>query len=129
MEEPEPKEDSVEQTTEEPPVEGHTTKEGDTEEPPVEGPPVEESTVKKKIPIGEYRQQMKNRGRVNRKEYRQFRKDLLDKKELELEVEISNGMNDPKNVKDAMTERGLMKTLKKLRKCMGLVKMSLSWIT
>ena len=53
------------------------------------------------------------------KNTRQFRKDLLDKKELELEVEISNGMNDPKNVKlSAMTERGLMKTLKKLKKCM-----------
>ena len=98
VEEPVLKEDSVEQTTEEPPVEGHTTK-VDTEEPPVEGPPVEESTVKKKIPIGEYRQQMREQSRVNRKEYRQFRKDLLDKKELELEVEISNGMNDPKNVR------------------------------
>jgi hypothetical protein len=37
--------------------------------------------------------------REEQKEYRQFRKDLLDKKELELGVEISRAMNDPKNVK------------------------------
>ena len=37
--------------------------------------------------------------REEQKEYRQFRKEFLDKKELELGVEISKGMNDPKNVK------------------------------
>jgi len=60
---------------------------------------VEESTVRKKVPIGEYKKQMREQSRINRKEYRQFRKELLDKKELDLEVEISSGMNDPKNVK------------------------------
>ena len=95
VEEPVLKENSVEEQTKE---------EGDTEELPVEEqtteePPLKESTVKKKIPIGEYKQQMREQSRVKRKEYRQFRKDLLDKKELELEVEISSGMNDPNNVK------------------------------
>ena len=75
-------------------VEEQTTEEGDTEESPVE-----ESTVRKKIPIREYKKQLREQSRINRKEYRQFRKELLDKKELELEVEISSGMNDPKNVK------------------------------
>ena len=82
-------------SVEEPPVE-----EPHVEEPPVEEPvAVEESTVRNKIPIGEYKQQMREQSRINRKEYRQFRKELLDKKELDLEVEISSGMNDPKNVK------------------------------
>ena len=36
--------------------------------------------------------------REERKEYRQFRKNLLDKKELGLGVEIAKGMNDPKNI-------------------------------
>lgn len=97
-------------SVEEPPVE-----EPPVEEPPVEEPvavesleepareesptAVEESTVRNKIPIGEYKQQMREQSRINRKEYRLFRKDLLDKKELNLEVDISSGMNDPKNVK------------------------------
>lgn len=81
-------------------VEEQTTEKLITEEPPVEDQATEEeSTVKKKIAIGEYKQQMREQSRIKRKEYRQFRKDLLDKKELELEVEISSGMNDPKNVK------------------------------
>lgn len=81
-------------------VEEQTTEEQSTEEPPVEDQTTEEeSTVKKKIPIGEYKQQIREQSRINRKEYRKFRKDLLDKKELELEVEISSGMNDAKNVK------------------------------
>jgi hypothetical protein len=95
VEEPVLKEIPVEeQTTEEPSAEEQTTEEGNTEEPPVE-----DSTVRKKIPIREYKQQLREQSRINRKEYRQFRKELLDKKELELEVEISSGMNDPKNVK------------------------------
>ena len=95
VEEPVLKEIPVEdQATEEPSPEDQATEEGNTEEPPVE-----ESTVRKKIPIREYKQQMREHSRVKRKEYRQFRKDLLDKKELELEVEISGGMNDPKNIK------------------------------
>ena len=49
--------------------------------------------------MGEYKQQIREKSRINRKEDRKVRKDLLDKKELELEVEISSGMNDPKNVK------------------------------
>ena len=119
VEEPVLKEDSVEQTTEEPPVEGQTTKEGDTEEPPVEGPPVEESTVKKKIPIGEYKQQMREQSRVNRKEYRQFRKDLLDKKELELDVEISSGMNDPKNVKLRDDRKRINENIEEIKEMYG----------
>jgi len=88
-----------EPATEEPPVEEPPVEEPPVEEPPVEEPPVEESTVKKKIPIGEYKQQLREQSRLRRKEYRKFRKELLDNKELELEVEISSGMNDPKNVK------------------------------
>lgn len=110
VEEPVLKEPPVEEPVtgeppvEEPPVEEPVTgepliEEPPVEEPPVEEPPVEESTVKKHIPIGEYKQQLREQSRINRKEYRQFRKDLLDKKELELEVEISSGMNDPNNVK------------------------------
>ena len=91
LEEPVLKEDPVEEKSTE---ETHLKEDQTTEELHVE-----ESTVRKKIPIGEYKQQMREQSRIKRKEYRQFRKELLDKKELDLEVEISSGMNDPKNVK------------------------------
>ena len=130
VEEPVLKGDSLEeQTTEEPPEEEQTTEEPPEEEQTTEEPPeeeqtteesrVEESTVKKKIPIGEYKQQMREQSRVKRKEYRQFRKDLLDKKELDLEVEISSGMNDPKNVKLRDDRKRINENIEEIKEMYG----------
>lgn len=119
VEEPVLKVDPVEQTTEESPAEDQTTEESPAEEQTTEESPVEESTVRKKIPIGEYKQQMREKSRINRKEYRQFRKDLLDKKELELEVEISSGMNDPKNVKLRDDRKRINENIEEIKEMYG----------
>lgn len=111
VEEPIVKEDSIEEKS----TEETLLKEDQT----TEESPVEESTVRKKIPIGEYKQQMREQSRIKRKEYRQFRKELLDKKELDLEVEISSGMNDPKNVKLRDDRKRINENIEEIKEMYG----------
>jgi hypothetical protein len=102
-----------------------TLEEKVTEEPSVDESKVDESTfeslsVKKKIPIGEFKQQMREQSRLKRKEYREFRKELLDNQELELNVSISSGMNNPDLVKLRNERNKINESIDEINKNYGL---------
>jgi hypothetical protein len=109
-----------ESTVDESIVDESIVDESTVEESTVEESTVESSSVKKKIPIGEFKQQMREQSRLKRKEYREFRKELLDNQELELNVSISSGMNNPDLVKLRNERNKINESIDEINKNYGL---------